>query len=168
MPTDPHQAIAATTSLDRKRLLVSANRHFGYLGLDAEDLVQEAVALLLEGRRRWPPEIPLQQCLWMIVCSLASHWLERPDQQRTQSLEPRETGTDASIADTAPPLDASFEHDLARFRASLADDPRLQVLLDGLLAGYSQTEIARQLGVSNARVTGLKQVLSRRMQNFFA
>lgn len=165
MPTDPHQAIAAMTPLDRKRLLVSAHRYFGYLGLDADDLVQEAMALLLEGRRRWRPEVSIRTFLWQTVRSLGSHALERPARQRTQSLETCEIGVEIALADTAP--DADFEHDLACLRASLVDDPRLQVLLDGLLAGYSQTEIARQLELSNARVTALKQELIRRLYRFF-
>ena len=165
MPTDLHQALAQMKPKDWKCLLALAGRKFGPAGLEAGELVNEAVALLLEGRRRWRPEVSIRTFLWQTVRSLGSHALERPARQRTQSLETCEISVEIALADTAP--DADFEHDLACFRASLADDPRLQVLLDGLLAGYSQTEIARQLELSNARVTALKQELIRRLYRFF-
>lgn len=187
MTNDPYQALSRLSKVQYKKLLVLASLEFGWLGLDPEALVHEACLRLLDGRRKWPADVPLVACLWQIVRSLASNEIEHRKRFRTmtiESLELQTAGPDVDgMADDECPTDADlertrvrgcadalvveFDHDLARFRASLADDPRLQVLLDGKQAGRTQCEIAKHLKLSNASVSGLMRTLAARAKKFF-
>lgn len=175
MPTDIHKALSSLQPIEWKKLLVRIARKHGYLqqrgGPSPEDLLQTACEQLLSGRRNYPdghdsPE-GLCRVLWHVVKSLANH--ENDGRRRALEIAVVELDEDArpEAVETRDPGQEVSEMDVAAFRASLADDPRLQIVLDGKIQGDDQQEIAAQLQLSDAGVTKLKKKLQSRCVRFF-
>ena len=83
-------ALRALSASDLQQLNNSARmRAAGLELLEGDDLVNEAIARLLSGSRRWPRKVPLVAFLLQTMRSIAnSHWkrLERPKEVRESAL----------------------------------------------------------------------------------
>jgi len=134
----PAVVAAALRDLSSAHLLrlrqIARMRSAGLVGVEWEDLLQEAFSRILAGTRRWPVEVPIVAFIAQLMRSLAS---EHHRQQAAHPFVTAEESSDPSglplaIADDRPGADLQMEAN--DFRAALvrrleADPGALAVLL---------------------------------------
>ncbi len=181
---------------DLTRLLHYASKHHGWLerygGPSPADLVNEAFLRHIDGRRKAPPDSAFDKRLvWIYntIDSIASHaweaWQNQPllryaddpaDEEETDTLNAGESavngGGDLNREDhplrRLSPENIAIGRDLEhRLRSVLSDRPRHSRVLELKLKGYSHTEVARELGLCNARVTQLIEEIRNLVLDFY-
>ena len=142
-------------------------RAVGLSGLDGSDLYQEAIARMLEGRRQWPLDVPLEVFLRKTVQSIASDYRRRQEAagvvaESDVRADP-ETG-DGAIAmagdvSMAPQERVSAADTLARIDAMFRDDADAQAVIAGKAHGLSPAEIQKEHAMNDTRyATTLRRI----------
>src|SRR5262249_1839720 len=79
-PAEVSQAISYLSTEQKTLLVKIAKAYVWKTGYGYEDLIQEAFARVLEGKRAWPRNLPIVVFLRGVMRSIASDWLpERHD-----------------------------------------------------------------------------------------
>lgn len=143
-------------------------------GRDQDDLLQEALAATLSGKRNWyRRRVDFVGHLIGAMRSIASAWAEKFD-DHTPYLESELATTNeqgepvtpvSSVSDPAPPvervLDAQFE--LAAIQALFKNDSNVILVMEGLREGMTAPEIQSHLGMSekdyNAALKRMRRLL---------
>lgn len=154
------------TDAELRRLDEAARlRAVGLSGFDGGDLYQEAIARMLEGRRQWPLDVPLEVFLRKTVQSIASDYRRRAAGVVAESdlrADP-ETG-DGAIAmagdvSMAPQERVSAAETLARIDAMFRDDADAQAVIAGKAHGLSPAEIQKEHAMNDTRyATTLRRI----------
>jgi DNA-directed RNA polymerase specialized sigma24 family protein len=144
---------------------------------DGTDLLGAAIEKTLEGCRRWHRRHDLVEHLIDTMGSIANHWKEKaaPDSAIVASdlTVVAEDGTETNplmtaVANAASPERSMVAKDLVeRIEALFANDPLQRDVLAGMMAGFSQAEIAAVLGVDELRVNAVARKIQRRARAIF-
>lgn len=167
-------ACESLTDADSRRLLRSAEILLAGLGrkgvgLSAEDLLQEAVTLTLEGRRRWnKAAVGFPRHLRSVIASICSHRAgqteeaflecESPEMdQEGKTVESSISSHPTQLPDPYRILDAAQQ--VEAIKDTFAGDPIVCQITDGMLADMSGPEIQECLGLSQTEYeTAMKRL----------
>ena len=170
-------ALRALSASDLQQLNNSARmRAAGLELLEGDDLVNEAIARLLSGSRRWPRKVPLVAFLLQTMRSIAnSHWkrLERPKEVRESALVVAAEVGDG-IVDRAP--DVSMEPEartlaaetLARIESLFSGDKDAMTVISGAANGKSPVEIQTETCMDATRYATIRRRIRRRVIQAFS
>lgn len=148
-------------------------------GFGADDILQEAIDRLLNGRRSYNYAVPLEQnlkgAIRSILWSLNKSSLRKPQLALANSLESQE-GSDAivQVPDSSPSFDAQEnarqqQRILAMFEHSLGTDQDLRAIFNAYKEDVTKPrEIEALSGIPAGRVSELKRKLRERMEEFEA
>ncbi len=114
-------------------------------------MLNESMARVLEGRRSWPADVPLDAFFSQVMRSIAHEWRERAF--REPSLE------DHGLADVgvAPSHRAELESATAAARRALAGDPLALRLFELELEELPVAEIKRALDLNDTAFDTLRR-----------
>jgi hypothetical protein len=155
-------------------------RGLGYLaaGRESGDLLHEAIAASVDGRRPWKEDtVPLFAHLLGVMRSISSGWHARSAfERRAMSLDqvdPQENIPEAGSwiePDSVPAREPSPEN-LASARQlidsltqSLAEDKLALEVLTAMMAGWQDKEIPAELHTSRRQYEAAKKRIRRRLQ----
>ena len=142
-------------------------------GLKPKDIVQEAITSVAEGRRNWNParDPDLTKYLAGVISGLISNesnLVEHKYRDRNGSLD---MDAFAGLMHDPFVLTTSAECEkvlMNIMKQETADDRRLRVILNGLIAGLSPAEIAQKHGIDRKDVYTLSRKLRRRILSAMA
>ena len=150
------------TSTDLLRLKAIARLHAR--GLPAwvswVDLLQEAFARTLEGRRRLPPDVPIVAFIAGVMRSLRSDHLR---QARREAAQVRRLEGVESVSGGQPEEQLAAQQELVRIHMLFADDRQALQLLEGLGAGLSPAEICVATGMGATDYDSTRKRIRRTM-----
>ena len=138
----PHEIFVAVCDLrpvDWNRLLVFGKRYSYGRGIDAEDLVQEAIVKALNGERRCPTNVEIIAFLSQTMRSIASNELKKRPELTSTSLQTTKGGDFRDLADHLVDPAANAEENLLLkeqhdgLLSLFADDQDASTLLGGML-----------------------------------
>ena len=170
------EALRALSDEDYERLeKIARLRVIGLHAVAWRDLLHDALERLLDGRRRWPRNVPLVVFLRETMRSIASdHWrrLDGP-----VVVAESEMGADgdagggavASAADETaqPERRASAEETLARIEATFEGDAEALRVLAAMASGRSPKEIQQEIGIDETRYASTLRRIRRRLRREF-
>jgi DNA-directed RNA polymerase specialized sigma24 family protein len=165
-------AFVALSGADRIRLRKLALHFANRCGGDADDLLQEAIARVLEGRRHCPRKISIVQSIRGIVSSLSSEDVET----RRKGLGPvpvPDAVVELARHDGLSPEQETVSHiddgDLLRkVQACVEGDEECGMLLEGIYDGMRGAELEELLGVDTKRLATLQRRLQRKITHLKA
>ena len=171
-----HDAIQHLQKSDFAKLMLIARsftkkRRLNGAYAEPEDLLQEAIAKTLDGRRRWSREVSIIRHLDRVMESDSGHFAERReleakrgrDHMYDPDLHPESASLEPSPEDRVRDRDA-LDNVLASFAG---DEESLQLIRlkgDDLLA----SEIRRELGMSKTEYDTVTKRIRRRLANLSA
>jgi predicted metal-binding protein len=157
--------------LSYARSVVLRHPSRGSYGDEPQDYVVRAAALILEGQRRCPPDVPSVPFVMGVIRSLVTHDAEKPEHRRLHTAVTNDDSEDEGViheeqlADRrAPAIDELLTaDDLARdFVSSLPEEYRsyVELLISGSCSAAA--ECAERLGVTEAQVRLMDKAIRRR------
>jgi RNA polymerase sigma-70 factor (ECF subfamily) len=155
-------ALGLVTKTDLLRLKAIAKLHAR--GLPAWvtwiDLLQEAFARTLEGRRTLPPDVPVVAFIAEVMRSLRSDHLR---QARREAMQARRLEGVTPSSGEQPDEQLAAQQELARIHALFADDRQALQVLEGLGAGLTPAEICIATGMSATDYDSTRKRIRRAM-----
>jgi|SRR5258708_4228058 RNA polymerase sigma-70 factor (ECF subfamily) len=137
--------------------LMKAAQHWAKLRripFDPDDLIQETICRVLDGRRPWPRDRRAIEFLTGVIKSIAWEWKGLHDEEIELGDEGAgERGVLAKI-------------DLERIIALFDDDPIAQKMLVGMADGTRGEDIARAVGLSPTEYESKRKKIRRRIEKF--
>lgn len=123
------------------------------LGIDGEDLLQEALVRTIDGRRHWKKGVTFVKHLIETMRSISNHSRDELKQYRAlpdSADTPGKKGLDGVLrSDLADAVElASVREDLARIEALFANDETISLIIEGLQTEMTGPEIQQQLGLT--------------------
>ena len=153
---------------DLRRLDEVARIRAAGLGpLEGRDLLNEAIARMLEGRRQWPREVRLDVFLLETMRSIASEHRRRrgsspvvaESELRTDSQNTDGAVAMAGDASMAPEIRTVAAETLGRIEALFSDDADAQAVVAGKAAGMTPAEIQKEQSMDKTRyATTLRRI----------
>lgn len=170
--------IAALTDADWRRAeRISHGLAAGVVGIEPEDLLQEALTKLLEGVRVWPAGVPTLVVLENVMRSIANNTRKRNTEgpiDETLEVDPLEDedrqGTFAgnivfSSTTITPEEEVSVQQQIAAVYAALAADSDLQDLATAWAMGLRGNDAIDELGWAKDKYEAQRKRLVRRLDN---
>ena len=172
----------ALNKIDRSKFLLGANTSTA--GWDAQDFVQHAILLVLEGkegRRRWNENVDLLTHLKGIVDSSISHSINSKEAKTTMrestvshfkaDLEETVYSLDCEKSGVPTPLDEAMMADIEKrmwdVMGYLSEDPLLKDIFECIYDGTTKTsEIAEILKTNTTEINNAKKRLDRRLKEY--
>jgi DNA-directed RNA polymerase specialized sigma24 family protein len=153
-------SIDALSDMDTARLMAAAQGFSRLCGIDAEDLLQEALTRALEGRRTCGRETALVP----FICGIMKSFASQENEARKEGFRPTVVLRDGEpIVPEVPADDPSPERAaisaidgrpvLAEIEAAAAGDEKLQLLIEGIYDGMRGAELQGLLGVDEKGLT---------------
>ena len=171
-PEECAQALQQLSDTDWRRLDELASfRAMGLKQVEGWDLLHEAIVRMLEGKRKWPLNIPLVIFLRETMRSIASDlWRRRQDATEVAETDTRAYREDGEglisrTADSSEDLEAKAiaEQELARIDDLFKNDKRALAVITGKISGMSPEEIQRQAKLSETQYATTLRRIRRRM-----
>jgi hypothetical protein len=146
-------AIAALSDAD-KTVLVKIARFYGRKSRYAhEDLIQEAICRVLEGRRAWPRELPGRVFLGGVMRSIAWEWKDEL------------VGTESDVGDDgAAERGANAWLDTKTIVGQFDDDPLAQRMVLGMMEGLRGDELEQASGLADKEYQSKRKKIRRRLE----
>lgn len=156
---DVEAAIRVLSAADFLRLRRYGDRRAACLrargvGVDGDDLLQQAIEKTLNQERKWPKKrVGFVSHLMRTMSSTASHAKKKHDDVRPSE----EIGGDADSSSVASPfaplmpspeVEAAAQEQLAQIEERFADDVEATFVIDGHKRGLTGPEIQRDLGMT--------------------
>lgn len=166
--TEVTAAIRAMSPLDLKRLKLFALR-FTWTGWDADDLLQEALLRMLDGRRHCRVGLPIAVALAGIVRSVASEVSEDASHVPLLELVPSHSEEETTKVpdqlrdDFSPERILSGRQDLAAMKALFSTDPPANAVFEGMLAGFEGAELSEVSDVAHSDLATVRKRIARRI-----
>ena len=170
---EAHNAIQNLQESDFAKLMVIARffarkRRLAAADAEPEDLLQEAIAKTLHGRRRWSREVSIVRHLDRVMESQSGHLAER---RELEAKRGREHMYDPDLLPEPPSLEPSPEASVRNrdafdsvLTSFAGDEQALQVIrLKG--EDLSASEIRHQLGMSKTEYDTVTKRIRRRIAN---
>jgi len=136
--------------------------------MDWQDLLQEAIARVLDGRRKWPPTIEFMTFMRQTIRSIANeHW--RREQRRPAHAEfDDEQVTDHAVNSSRQPERlVAASNVLDEIHSLFADDEEVLAILSGLAANESPNEIQSRSGMSATKYASAQRRIRRGLARAF-
>ena len=139
-------------------------------GQEAQDLVQEAIAQVFRGQRRWNPEKrpDLAKFLMDTIKSLSNHLAHSKDNTTREKQSDGDGQERRDEADSATYHDPGEHIDLERakesFRRAVAGAEEEEIILEYLMDGVKPGEIAKDLGVPPQKAYAVIRETRRKMR----
>jgi DNA-directed RNA polymerase specialized sigma24 family protein len=160
--TPLEEAVAAKLVNDMNLLRLKAAARFLARGLSPDiywwDLLQEAVARVLNGSRRCPADVPVDIFMIGVMRSIrAEHW------RRRSILNVSTRFREAEMLDPAPDPERVLlaEQELKAIGALFADDAVVTNIIAGLADGRTAEEIRTKYGISNTEYDSARKRMRR-------
>jgi RNA polymerase sigma-70 factor (ECF subfamily) len=155
--------------MDLLRLKAIARIHARGLPPDVSwsDLLQEALARVLNGSRQVPNDIPLEVFLSGVMRSIrGEYWrrMQRDAQHRRASEDSQETAAnEADVLDPAPDPERALlaQQELEAIGTLFADDPIALQIIVGLGDGLSAEEIRAACGLTKTEYDSARKRMRR-------
>jgi RNA polymerase sigma-70 factor (ECF subfamily) len=148
-------AIAQLTAGEKIAIMKIARLYARGTPFDHEDLIHEAFARVLEGRRIWPGHLAAVKFFGGVLRSIAWEW--RRD--RHGEVPPVETATDPGAPDAA--LDAE------KVVALFDDDPVAKRIVLAMMEGARGEELQAISGLNRTEYQSKRTKIRRRIDKFF-
>ena len=170
---EAHDAIQNLQESDFAKLMVIARffarkRKLAAVDAEPEDLLQEAIAKTLDGRRRWSREVSMIRHLDRVMESDSGHIVERRDveakRRREHMYDPDLLPEPASL-EPNPEARVRNRDALDNALASFAGDERALQLIRLKGDDLSASEIRRQLGMRKTEYDTVTKRIRRRVAN---
>jgi DNA-directed RNA polymerase specialized sigma24 family protein len=155
----------------RARKLARLIAH-GLAAMDAEDLLQKAMMLLLAERRRWPRGLSTLGMLKGVMRSIAYRSRRKLDYLLAEDLG-APTDVDSEVESSPLAEGVSLQSDLARavqgeselvaVQNAVKGDEELEFLVEALAEGLTGMNIATELGWDAKKYDAARKRLSRRL-----
>jgi RNA polymerase sigma-70 factor (ECF subfamily) len=148
-------AIARIADGEKMAIMKIARMYARGATYDHDDLVHEAFARVLEGRRIWPPNLPAVSFFGGVLRSIAWEW--RRDRHGDAPLveEPSESGS-AEAALDARNIVALFD-----------DDPVAKRIVLAMMEGVRGEELQSISGLNKTEYQSKRTKIRRRIDKFF-
>lgn len=160
------------SSADSARLAQLARlRCLGAVGLEWQDLLHEAFIRVLDGRRRWPRDVPFVAFIAQSMRSIASE-TRQADMVEFGALTEHEFGDDHGSVNVVARTDITPEREMAgrqmliEIEALFAEDAIGLSVLEGLARGDSAREVQAQLGLDPTTYASTLRRIRRRLTNY--
>jgi DNA-directed RNA polymerase specialized sigma24 family protein len=174
------QAVAGLTAAELRKLQKFARFRMAALrglsrGRDYEDLVEEAMAATLDGRRIWRKgSVKFVNHLMAVMRSTSDNWVTREDQREMVEAELYGASQDENEADdllgAVKPTTAGQETQLIEkealeaLEASISEDPIAREVLSALQLGLKGQELKETLGITEDQLRAATRKIDRRTQ----
>jgi DNA-directed RNA polymerase specialized sigma24 family protein len=144
------------------------------LGIDGDDLIQEALVRTVDGRRHWKKGVTFVKHLIETMRSISNHARDELKQYRAlpdSADTPGKKGLDGSLkSEVADAVAlAGVREELAGIAASFAGDQTVRSIIEGLQTEMTGPEIQRQLGLTSTEyasaMTRLRRGARRKLQS---
>jgi DNA-directed RNA polymerase specialized sigma24 family protein len=169
--SEVYDSVDAISEPDLARLIAAARGFSRLCGIDAEDLLQEALTRALEGRRtceRGTSLVPF-------ICGVMKSFVSQENEARKDGFRPTLVLRDGqAIVPEVPADDPSPERAalsaiddravLAEIDAAAVGDEKLQLLIEGIYDGMRGAELAELLGVDEKGLATVRKRLRRLLQ----
>jgi len=120
---------------------------------DHQDLLQEAICRVLDGKRTWRKDLPAVPFLGGVMRSIASEWKHDPLER------------DADIGDQGAAARAVMSKmEMTQLLALFEDDPVSQKLLLGMMEGARGEELQRSCGLEQTDYESRRRKIRRRIE----
>lgn len=148
---------------------------YGLPSMDAEDLLQKAMLLLLTERRKWKRGLPTFVMLYGVMRSIAYRARRKQDYLLAEDLG---APSDEDSAVESSPLAEGFspeadparavegESELTAVQNAVKGDEELELLVEALADGLTGMDIAKELGWDAKKYDAARKRLSRRLAAF--
>jgi DNA-directed RNA polymerase specialized sigma24 family protein len=155
----------------RVRKLARVIAH-GLSAMDAEDLLQKAMMLLLAERRKWPRGLSTWGMLKGVMRSIAYRSRRKPDYLLAEDLgAPSDEDSEVESSQLAegvsleadPARAAQGESELLAVQGAVKGDEELELLVEALADGLTGMSIATELGWDAKKYDAARKRLSRRL-----
>ncbi len=160
------------STADSARLAQLARlRCLGAVGLEWQDLLHEAFIRVLDGRRRWPRDVPFVAFMAQSMRSIASE-TRQEDMVEFGALGQHEAGDEHGAANALARTDITPEREMAgrqlllEIEALFAEDAIGLAVLAGLARGDSAGEMQVQLGLSATTYASTLRRIRRRLTSY--
>lgn len=170
--TEFEAAFVALPRVDRIRLDRIALVFEGRGGGEAMELLQEAIARALEGRRRCPKGVGIVQFIGGIVSSLASEASE--SRKKGLGSVPVGDGVVEAAADDGPSPEREVVSRidggaiLAKVQRAVAGDEELELLVEGIYDGLKGKDLEELLGIDKRKLATVQKRLQRKLADLKA
>lgn len=166
---DVDAAIPALTAKEKLILLRGADLFCYINGFDSpDDLLQEALARAIEGRRKCPRGLPIVPFIWSSMSSIADAAAKRKRRSRIDVFaEPEDAEEEESLDGTGvevrdPERLAAARDALAKIEALFEDDVEVSVLIEELANGLKGEELRASLGLTDTELDTIRKRMHRK------
>lgn len=179
-PDEISQAIEGLTVANLRKLQNFARFRMAALGhlsrgLDAEDLLEEAMTATLDGRRTWrKSSVTFVNHLMAVMRSTSDNWATRGDRREVVEAELYGRDQDEDEPDdllgAVEPTTAGQERQLIEKEAlealevSVSDDPIAREVLSALQLGLKGQDLKDTLGITEDQLRAAMRKIERRAQ----
>jgi len=170
------EALRALSDEDYERLeKIARLRVTGLHAVAWRDLLHDAFERLLDGRRRWPRDVPLVVFLRETMRSIASdHWrrLDGPVVVAESEMDADGDAGGGAVATavdetTQPERRASAEETIGRIEDAFEGDGEALRVLAAMASGRSPGEIQQEIGIDETRYASTLRRIRRRLWREF-
>jgi DNA-directed RNA polymerase specialized sigma24 family protein len=144
---------------------LAGNWAIGLRGHSAEDLLNEAIARVLDGRRPWPSYMPLHRFFSGVMRSVAFEW--RGDERREQPYDDVK-GFAVTLLEDETTVDHETGDLVVQMRRSLADDRQARDVFDHLLADSDRGEAQAAIGIDAVTYDTARRRMCRHLFKMFS
>jgi DNA-directed RNA polymerase specialized sigma24 family protein len=155
--TEISRAISSLTVEQKTALVKIAKAYAWKTRYGHEDLIQEALTRVLEGKRAWPKKLPAVVFLRGVMRSIASDW---QSENADDSIEVDEIGYENHSA--AARIDAK------KMFALFDDDPIAQKIFVAMLQGAKGEELRELSGLSGKDYETKRTKMRRRLEKMMS
>ena len=167
-----HDSVDAVSDADMARLVMAANGFSRLCHIDADDLLQEAFARALEGRRTCERGTPLVD----FICGVMRSFASQENEARKEGFRPVVVMLDGKpvlpdvAADAPSPEQTAISAIddkplLDEISAAASGDEELQLLIEGICDRMRGAELQDLLGVDEKGLAAVRKRLKRLLQN---
>jgi RNA polymerase sigma-70 factor (ECF subfamily) len=148
-------AIARLTAGEKIAIMKIARLYARGTPYDHEDLIHEAFARVLEGRRRWPSHIGATMFFGGVLRSIASEWrCERENERAPDEVAAQQRDADAAL-------------DAEKILTIFNDDPVAKRIVLAMMEGAKGEELQAVSGLGKREYESKRTKIRRRIDRFF-
>jgi DNA-directed RNA polymerase specialized sigma24 family protein len=154
-PAEVSRALRDLSAAQKTLLVKIARAYARKTSYSHEDLIQEALTRVLEGKRAWPRKLPVAVFLRGVMRSIASDWIA---ESRDDAVDVDEIGY-VNHAATA-------RIDLRKMFALFDDDPIAQKIFFAMLEGVKGEELRQLSGLASKDYESKRTKMRRRLEKW--
>jgi len=154
-PAEVRRALGDLSAAQKTVLVKIARAYARKTSYSHEDLLQEALTRVLEGKRAWPRKLPLAVFLRGVMRSIASDWI-------TEGRDDTVEVDDIGYVNHA----AAARIDLRKMFALFHDDPVAQKIFSAMLEGVKGEELRQLSGLAPKDYETKRTKMRRRLERW--